>query len=464
MRRRRASLPSVGIAGLGYMGLATGLGFAAHGLRVNGFDVRPEIRDTVDRGQTPYAEPGLGALLRAQRRVGRFRVVDSLERLVRESEGIFLCVPTPSRPSGRIDLGPLRRSVRQIGDALRQVPGYRVIVVKSTVVPGTTESLVAPEILKRSGRRPDQVGVASNPEFLAEGSMVRDAISPERIVVGTSDARALAWLRRAYGTFDAPFVALTPSGAELVKYSSNAFLALKVSFANEISRLSDQLGANVDAVTEAIGLDSRIGPKFLRAGPGFGGSCFEKDLKAFLVRSRQLGVRLRSAAAALRINDDQLAYVLEVIRSTLGPVEGRRIALLGLSFKAGTDDVRESRALPIANALVAEGGLVRAHDPVARDNFRAAWASMPRSPNGHLDLCESVAEALAGADGAILQVDWPEYGRWRDDWTRQMRQPLLVDLRRAIAPSVARRTGLTVVGIGTGRNPPSGGRASEGNR
>lgn len=461
MSRSQATPPRAGIVGLGYMGLATGLAFAAHGLTVTGYDAKPEIRSAVDGGRAPFHEPGLAPLLRAQRRAGRFRVVNSAEQVVRDSEGIFLCVPTPSRPSGRIELGPLRRSVREIGDALRRVPGYHVVVVKSTVVPGTTESHVAPVLLRRSGRRPDELGVASNPEFLAEGSMVRDAVSPERIVVGTTDAKALAWLRRAYRDFRAPLIALTPSGAELVKYSANAFLALKVSFANELSRLSDRLGANVDAITEAIGRDSRIGPKFLKAGPGFGGSCFAKDLKAFVVRSRELGVRLRSAEAALRINDDQLDYVLGVIRSALGPVSGKRIALLGLSFKAGTDDVRESRALPIAAQLVADGAIVRVHDPIAIENFRAAWHALSGGADGRLEFASSVEEALADADGAVLQADWPQYGRWKLEWTRRMQTPLLVDLRREISRAAARRARLTVVGIGAGQGGPSAAPAQE---
>jgi len=456
MSRERHRPPRIGIVGLGYMGLATGLAFAAHGARVVGYDLKPAVRSSVAAGRAPYREVGLAELLRDQRRTGRFRVVDGLSSLVAESEGIFLCVPTPSRPSGRIDLGPLRRSVAEVGRALRVPSGYRVVVVKSTVVPGTTSTVVAPSLARHSRRDSSQLGVAANPEFLAEGSLVRDATAPERIVVGTSDRRALAWLRRAYRGFGAPILALSPSGAELVKYSSNAFLALKVSFANEIARLSDRLGVPVDDVMAAVGRDSRIGARFLRAGPGFGGSCFEKDLRALAARSRELGVRLRSAEAALRINAEQLDYVRALVRSALGPLRGRRIALLGLAFKAGTDDVRESRALPIAADLVASGAIVRGHDPAARATFQSAWdRSGPRGP-GRLELCESVGAALSGADGAILQADWPEYARWPAAWTRAMRRPVLLDLRREVDPDSAGRNGLTIVALGAGRSEGGG--------
>jgi len=457
----RSNRPVVGIVGLGYMGLASGLGFAAHGYTVLGYDVKIEVRDSVRRGNAPYSEPGLQELLRRERSRERFRVVDSPEELVRAAEGIFLCVPTPSGRGGRIDLRPLLRCVAEVGEALRLAHGYRVVVVKSTVVPGTTEGVVAPALYRHSGRGRLELGVASNPEFLAEGSMVEDALRPDRVVVGASDVKTERWLRRLYQPFDAPIFGLTPAGAELVKYSSNAFLALKVSFANEISRLSDRLGANVDDVMEAVGRDPRIGLRFLHAGPGFGGSCFDKDLRALSSRARQLGIRLRSAEAALEINDDQLAYVLKLLRSVVGPLGGRRIALLGLSFKAGTDDTRESRALPIARYLVAEGATVRGHDPVALGNFRAAWRRMPHSGRGHLDLCRTVEEALTRADAAVVQVDWPVYLDWKRSWTERMARPLLVDLRRALRPSAARRAGLTVVGMGAGRLPgTTGGRVT----
>jgi len=208
---------------------------------------------------------------------------------------------------------------------------------------------------------------------------------------------------------------------------------------------------------KAVGRDPRIGPRFLRAGPGFGGSCFDKDLRALVSRGRELGIRLRSADAALDINDDQLAYVLGLIRSAVGPLDGRKVAVLGLSFKAGTDDPRESRALPIVRHLVAEGAIVRGHDPVALDSFRALWQRSSRPRQGRFVLCRSVTEALRDVDAAVLQVDWPEYSAWKRSWTEWMARPLLIDLRRAVRPATARRAGLTVVALGAGKLPPATG-------
>jgi UDPglucose 6-dehydrogenase len=448
-RRARIECPRVGIVGLGYMGLATGLAFAAHGATVFGYDIQPRTRSEVASGLTPYREVGLESLLRGQIRLRRFEVTDTLEQLVARVDGIFLCVPTPSLPSGRIDLRPLKRCAEQLGDALKGVTKrHPIIVVKSTVVPGTAETLVAPIVKRRRGSSSAAIDVAANPEFLAEGSLVNDALHPSRVVFGATSRRASAWLRKAYRPFDAPMFELTPSGAELVKYAANAFLALKVSFANETARLADQLKVDVDAVMAAVGQDPRIGKSFLRAGPGFGGSCFEKDVRALVVRSKGMGVRLRTSETALRVNREQLAYALELIRRAAGPVRGKTLALLGLSFKAGTDDVRESRALLLARELVIAGAEVRGHDPVAMENFRTAWADFHARGKGKLDLQVTVEGALRGADAAILQADWPMYVQWPSAWSRIMRRPLLVDLRRALDPRVAKRAGLTRVALG----------------
>jgi len=448
-----APVARAGIVGLGYMGLATGLAFSTRGAQVYGFDINPETLDAVARGSCPYKEKALPSLLRSQVRSGRFRAVKSLDELVVKSHGIFLCVPTPSRRDGHIDLRPLKRCSRDVGRALKVVSGFRVIVVKSTVVPGTTEGIVGPLVHAASGRTPQEVSLASNPEFLAEGTMVHDALFPERVVIGTTDARALRWLRQIYRPFHAPVLNLTPSGAELVKYSANAFLALKVSFANEISRISDRLGVNVDSVLNAVGKDSRIGGRFLRAGPGFGGSCFEKDIRALVARADELKVKFRSGETALLINQEQERYVVDLIRTALGHIKGSTIALLGLAFKAGTDDVRESRALILARDLLDRGAAVRCHDPAARQNFRRLWVSRYSSLDPSLAICETVERTIENADAVIVQADWPVYVRWHREWTRRLKQPLLIDLRRAINPRAPGCAGLVVIGLGSGNIP-----------
>jgi UDPglucose 6-dehydrogenase len=443
--------PRIGIVGLGYVGLSTGLAFAAHGASVRGYDIRPETRRSVGRGSTPIRESGLSDLLQSQLRTRRFSVVNTLRKLVESSEGIFLCVPTPSMQSGRIDLRPLLACVRQLGTELRSVEGYRLVVVKSTVVPGTTAGPVSRILRHVSGRDDSQLGIACNPEFLAEASMVHDALRPTRVVLGTQDDRARAWLGRAYRGFDSSVYNLTPTEAELVKYSANAFLSAKISFANEISRLADRVGANVDTVMAAVGRDPRIGSGFLRAGPGFGGSCFDKDLRALIASASDRGITLRLPAAALQVNSEQLTYVLSRIRQSVGAITGKRFALLGLSFKPGTDDVRESRALVLARELVRSGARVNGHDPAAAENFERAWKAMKVRGGGRLQLFSRIEDALDGVDAAILQADWPVYSPWRSAWSRRMKRPLLIDLRRVVEDRNAQRTGLTLVNIGGGR-------------
>ncbi|MGI0070772.1 MAG: UDP-glucose dehydrogenase family protein [Thermoplasmata archaeon] len=450
MTRPTASHPSIGILGVGYMGIATGLAFARRGRRVVAYDIAPRVRAALRRGRCPYREAGLAALLRTEVRRGRFSVVNSMAELAAEADVIFVCVPTPSRRTGQVDLRPLRAAVGELGHALRPVPRHRVVVVKSTVVPGTTEEVVEPLLRRASRKGPAALGVAVNPEFLSEGRMVRDALEPARIVVGVTDPRSRNALRGAYAGFPAPILALSPSGAELVKHASNAFLALKVSFANELSRWTEQMGGSVDDVAAAVGADPRIGAAFLQAGPGFGGSCFDKDLRAFLHRAGELGVPLRSAEAALAINREQTDHAFELVRASIGPLRGKRVALLGVAFKAGTDDVRESRAFPIVERLAAAGARVRLHDPAALRNFEREWRGRPGAAGVSVTFCPSIPAALRGADLAVVQVDWPEYRTWNRRWSRLMRTPRLVDLRRVVEPRAAARAGVRIASLGVG--------------
>lgn len=442
------TVPSVGILGAGHVGLATGLAFARHGAKVVAFDNNPRVGRALQQGRSPYHENGLNDLLRTELAAGRFAVVDSMRQLVDRSEGIFVCLPTPRGPGGRIDLRPMRAGLRSLSVELGRTPEYRLVVIKSTVVPGTTTDVLEPLLRRATGKSVTKLGVANNPEFLAEGSMVRDAIRPERVVIGVTDARSREWLRRRYAPFHVPIYTLPPSGAELVKYGSNAFLAAKVSFANEVARLTERLGQNVDEVMEAVGADSRIGAKFLRAGPGFGGSCFDKDVRALVTRSKELGVRFRTGENALRTNDEQVQYVLRLIAQHGGPLRGKTVAVLGLAFKAGTDDVRESRAFPIIRGLCVRGARVQGHDPVARANFEREWRQAGWGPMKGVVLARTPELALRGADLAVLQADWPQYVDWNPRWSRAMRTPLVIDLRRGLRSATAARAGLTVVSLG----------------
>jgi UDPglucose 6-dehydrogenase len=435
------------------MGLATGVAFAKRGFTAVGYDIKPEVRASVISGVSPYHESGLTELLHHQVQSGKFLVAPGPSELVGAAQGVFLCLPTPSLPNGRIDLSPLKKGLAVLGDALRSVKEYRLVVVKSTVVPGTTETVIEPILRRVSGKSSRELGVATNPEFLAEGTMVRDATHPDRIVVGTRDPRARAWLRRVYAPFHAPVYFLTPSGGELVKYSSNAFLALKVSFANELSRIAEKLGLDIDGVMNAVGADPRIGKRFLRAGPGFGGSCFEKDLRALIIRAGELGVPFRSGETALAINQDQAKHVMTLIRLAAGPLNGKTVAVLGLAFKAGTDDVRESRAFPLVSGLVRDGARVRVHDPFALTNFRREWENRYHSNSGSVEFSGSVRDSLSGADVAVLQADWPEYLHWRPEWTRRMKEPILIDLRRSVNGRPGGASGLRIISLGVGSSP-----------
>jgi UDPglucose 6-dehydrogenase len=448
IRTRVPRRPVVGIAGLGYMGLATGLAFARRRVSTVAYDIRVDLRERLRSGKSPIYEAGLLPLLRGEVGSGRFRILESWDDLVRQASVLFVCLPTPRGPGGRIDLRPLRQGVREAGLALRGGRDFRLLVVKSTVIPGTTEGFVRPLLERVSGRDSTTLGVASNPEFLAEGSMVRDALSPERIVVGVAGARDERLLRSVYRNFPAPVVALSPTEAELVKYASNAFLALKVSFANELSRLVERIGGNIDRVMEGVGRDSRIGSRFLSAGPGFGGSCFEKDVAALATRARDLDVPLPLVGELTHANLIQTRHAANLVRDAIGDVRGKTIAILGLAFKAGTDDVRESRALPLAADLVRAGATVRAHDPVATENFRMLWERARGAGGRGLTLCATVEESLRDADAAVLQAAWPLYRQWPARWSKLMRGALVVDLRRGIPERQRHRGDFEWVGLG----------------
>jgi UDPglucose 6-dehydrogenase len=442
--------PTVGFVGLGYMGLATAASFAEHGVTTYGYDIVAARRSAVRAGSSPFYEEGLEELVRAGVRSGRLRIVDSLDELVEHATIVFLCLPTPPLPDGRIDLRPIEQGVRELAKALAKVNDFRLVVVKSTVVPGTAERVVAPLLAKASGKGPEELAVASNPEFLAEGRMVADALRPDRIVVGVSDPRSAELLRSLYAVYDSPLIVVTATGAEMTKYAANSFLAMKISFANELSRFSEEMGINVDDVVRGFGSDPRIGEQFLRAGPGFGGSCFSKDVQAFVRSARDHGVRLWLSEQVVAANDAQSQHAADLVRGQLPRGPGATVALLGLAFKDGTDDLRESRALPIVRELAARGVAVRAHDPAATASFRTWLANEPARIRKGVSVFPTAAEALTGADVAVLQASWPEYLQWPSEWTARMRRPVLVDLRRSFPLARAESARLKLVRLGDG--------------
>ena len=395
---------------------------------------------TIERGEAPFHEPGLVDLVRQGIDSGHLRVGSDIREAVEFGEVIFLCVGTPSAPGGKADLSQIQRVAGAIGEHLG---GYRTIVQKSTV-PVETGVWVESLIAERAAREAD-FDVASNPEFLREGRAVRDTLEPDRIVVGSDSERAIERLREVYRPIvernGCPFIVTDMATAELIKHSSNAFLAMKISFINLVADICERTGANVESVAEAMGFDSRIGPEFLKAGLGFGGSCFPKDLRAYRHKAAHLGVDAWLLRAVEEINVSRIDAFVEKIRQAVGGIEGRRLAVWGLSFKPDTDDLRESPAIEVARRLIAEGATLFVYDPAAGP------AAEPVLPDARY--CRSAYEAADEADGVVVCTDWPEF-RTVDlnELRRRLRRPVVVDGRNVFHPGPMLDAGFTYVSVG----------------
>ena len=444
----------LGVSGLGFVGVAMAIAFAHYGHKVVAYDVVDARRAAIAEGRAPFFDPGLQEELTAAVESGRLKVAKDREELFRKVSVLFLCLPTPPRPDGSVDTSFLEEEAARLGKLLARAEGWRLIVVKSTSPPGTSQR-IEKILAKESGKRPGKdFSVACNPEFLAEGSLVADALEPSRIVVGVGDARSERALRGSYQGFPGTFVALSPAAGELVKYASNALLAVKVSFANEMARLAEQVGVDIYPVMEAVGMDPRLGAHFLRAGPGFGGSCFPKDLRGLVAFAHHRGIPLPVTDGALGVNETQARHVVDLTESSLGSrVAGREVALLGLAFKSGTDDVRESRAYPILGELLKRGALVRLHDPKALEGFRRLLPPSVAGAEGtQLRFCSTAAEALRGASLALIQCDWPEYREVPLPLWKQLKDRLVVDARRSVDGPTLERSGVHYAAVGLGRS------------
>lgn len=404
----QASKSPIGFLGLGYAGLTTALGLCELGHSVVAFDIDEARVEALRQGKVPIHEPGLPALLR-KHKGRRFRATADSAALA-GARMAFLCVPTPSRADGSLDATRVEAAAETLA---REAPDA-VAVMKSTVLPGTSARVLEPRF--------DRWAV--NPEFLREGSAVRDLLHPDRIVVGAPDAKTANEVAGLYKRLKAPVVRVDPTTAEMIKYASNALLATKVSFANEIGNLCKALGIDVYEVMEGVGMDRRIGRAFLDAGAGFGGSCLPKDLKALRALAREKSSPSALMEATLAINDHQPERMVALLEKHLGSLVGQTVAVLGLAFKPGTDDIRESRALEAVRVLKQRGSRVRAYDPVA---IEAAKKALP-----DIDYAESAAEALAGADGCLVMTAWPEFRRLPAAAWRTMAKRVVVDGRRCV--------------------------------
>jgi UDPglucose 6-dehydrogenase len=428
------------IVGTGYVGLVTGAGFADLGNQVLCVDVDRAKIEMLERGQLPFYEPGLDDLIARNVRERRLRFSLSLEEATRWGEAIFICVGTPQSEDGRADLKYVEAAARTIGRAMN---GYRLIVQKSTVPVGTAERVRA--IVKKNAKRGLKFDVASNPEFLREGTAVENWMRPDRVVIGADSTRARQLLREIYSPLyliETPMVVTDVRTAELIKYAANAFLATKISFINEMANLSEALGADVKDVAKAMGLDRRIGPKFLHPGPGFGGSCLPKDTRAMAAFARRAGVKLRTVEAAIATNDAQRDIAVEKVMEALGGGRKPRIAaILGLSYKPDTDDLREAPALDIIRALQRRGVRVRAYDPVVREGA----AGLP----ARVTFAENAYDAAKGADALVIVTEWNEFRRLDLARIRRvMRRRAIVDLRNIYDPASVRKLGFDYTSVG----------------
>jgi UDPglucose 6-dehydrogenase len=429
----------IAVIGTGYVGLVTGACFAEFGVDVTCVDIDAEKIGRLLAGEMPIYEPGLEQLVTKNMQSGRLRFTTDLKQAVEQALVIFLAVGTPPKSDGSPDLSFVEAAARSIADHMN---GYKVIVTKSTVPIGTGEYLR--KLIREQLKSPVNFGIVSNPEFLREGAAINDFMRPDRVVIGTRDEEAVAIMRDLYRPLyliEAPFVLTSLEAAELTKYAANAFLATKISFINEIANLCDSIGCDVHDVARAIGMDRRIGSKFLHPGPGFGGSCFPKDTQALASVAREFGRDSMIVDAVIEVNRRQRQAMVPKIEKLVGDLEGKTIAILGLAFKPETDDMREAPAIDIITGLLERGATVQAYDPVAMSE---AAKVLPK-----VSYANDEYEAVTDADALVFVTEWNQFraldmGRIRD----LMKSPRIADLRNIYDPADMRELGFEYVGVG----------------
>ncbi|MFB6119367.1 UDP-glucose 6-dehydrogenase AglM [Halosegnis sp.] len=430
----------VSVIGSGYVGTTVAACFADLGHRVVNIDIDEEVVATLEAGEPPIHEAGLPELVATHAgpdSTGRLRATTDYEALL-DTDVTFLCLPTPQHADGSIDLSIMEAGAEQLGATLAETGDWHTVVVKSTVVPGSTADVITPAIEEVSGRTAGtDFGIGMNPEFLREGTAVEDFQIPDKVVLGADDERALADMHTVFDPLvdaaDAPVVETDTRTAEMIKYANNGFLAAKVSLINDIGNICKEFDIDAYEVADAIGLDDRIGAKFLRSGLGWGGSCFPKDTNAIIHAATEAGYEPAMLKAAVAVNDRQPERFLGLLDEHVG-VADRRVAVLGLAFKPGTDDVRNSRAIPVIEGLQARGAEVVAYDPVAVENMRSHFPD--------IEYASSAAAALEGAHAALAVTGWDEFAAL-DAAFDTMATPVVIDGRRIIE----RREGLTYEGL-----------------
>ncbi|MFG6117164.1 UDP-glucose dehydrogenase family protein [Halobacillus sp. MO56] len=426
----------ISVIGQGYVGTTMGVVLANAGHNVTGLDIDKKKIDALSKGELYFYEPGLEEMLQQQIKNRRISFTTNARKAVENSDTLFIAVGTPSHDNGNADLTYIKQAARMIGSFMNK---EKLIVVKSTVPIGTTEKVKQWIASENQG---DSTGkVVMNPEFLREGSALQDALYPDRIVIGSHCEEAAETLRKIYQSWSCPMLTTTPKAAEMIKYASNAFLATKISFINEMAKLCDTLGVDIHDVSKGIGLDERIGPHFLEAGLGYGGSCFPKDVKELLWTADANHNPLRILKEVESINHAQPRYLLDKLKNSLTTLKGKRVAVLGLAFKPHTDDTRESVAFPIIRQLLDEEAGVAVHDPVV--HLSKDW----------LDKCVKQYgdpyRTVAGTDAVVICTNWPQYAEL--DWAKIreiVRQPLIFDGRNMLKAEQIQSLNFHYEGIG----------------
>jgi len=438
---------NITIVGTGYVGLVTGVCFAEFGMHVTCVDIDEERIGKLARGETPIHEPQLGEMLQRNLQQGRIHFSTNTESAIKQSLVIFIAVGTPSRENGAADLTYVDEVARTVA---RNLDGYKVVVTKSTVPVGTGRR-IQQIIRAENGNGSEGVfDVASNPEFLREGSAIEDFLRPNRVIIGANSPQAIAILQDLYRPLfliETPIVVTTIEAAELIKYASNSFLATKISFINELANLCDAMKVDVHVVAKGMGLDQRIGPKFLHPGPGFGGSCFPKDTRALAQIAKEHGCQTRLVDAVVEVNEQQKHRMVDKIVGALGvspnpgSLEGMTLGVLGLAFKPNTSDVRESPSLEIIRELLQRGARVQTYDPEAIEEARRILPEV--------NYCPDVYSTAEGADLLVLATEWNQFRNLDfEKIKKSMRRPILVDLRNVYEPERVRAMGFEYYGVG----------------
>lgn len=436
---------NITMVGTGYVGLVSGAGLADFGMHVMCVDKESERINKLKRGEIPFYEPGLEELVSRNAKNGRLSFTTDLKMAVERSLAIFIAVGTPDDGTGQPDLSQVDEVAKEL---VKIIDDYKVIVIKSTVPVGTSRRVK--EMVQANLKKGLNVDIVSNPEFLREGSAIEDFMRPNRVVLGSASQKALAIVKdiyRALYLVETPFVVTNLETAELIKYACNSFLATKISFINEVATICEKVGADVHNVAKAMGLDKRIGPKFLHPGPGYGGSCFPKDTLAFAHLGRSLGSPVSVIEAVISVNREQRKRMINKIEDTIGSLEGKTIGILGLTFKPNTSDVRESPAIDIVQALLNKRAEIKAYDPEGMDEFKKVVT------DENISYCNDPYETAQGADALVFLTEWNEFRNLELNKIKSLlAEPVILDLRNIYEVEAMAESGFKYIGVGRRTN------------